>query len=105
MRRSSITRLELEHEIEAWGSGAVSSSQLCEWVEANYFPLHQEVGPGEPPRTQKTMHSILNAFEHALPSDADPTGSTSAIRFVRTSKSSFPSLEQEFRLACFKSHR
>ena len=104
-RTAPLTRAELECKLEAWAAGSLSSEALCEWVEANYLPLHIEVGPGEPSHTREAMHTILSAFDHSDPAGAKPSAASSALAFLHTGADSFSENERNFLDLCFEAPR
>ncbi len=102
-RTAPLTRAELQCRLEEWGAGSLSSEDLCRWVEANYLPLHVEVGPDEPTHTREAMHTILNAFDHIDPRSAKPSAVLSVLAFLNTEADAFSENECCFMNLCFES--
>ena len=83
----------------------MSSADLVDWMEENYFPLHCAVGDGESFHTARAMHTIMNAIEHARPDDMDCDEFETAIEFLDAPEREFASTESRFLCSCFRSNR
>ena len=96
---------ELKEVLTSWRIGDLSSDELHNWMELNYMPLHRDIGDGEALHTQRAMNWVMNAFEHAAPSDMDPDGYEAAIAFLDTAEHQFSERESLFLRSCFRSMR
>ncbi len=101
-RRQAITKEELRQVLIDWGQGRLSSYELRDWMEGNYYPLHLEVGSSEPEHTQRSMHLIMNEFELVSPPNFVPGRYKAAIKFLDASEQDYGQAEERFYEECFK---
>ncbi|MGG6296762.1 hypothetical protein ACQ4M4_20400 [Leptolyngbya sp. AN02str] len=78
-RTEAISKEELQQLLIGWGCGQISSKELREWMELNYFPLHLEIAPDEAQHVQRAMHVIMNEFENVASSRYVPENYKAAL--------------------------
>jgi hypothetical protein len=66
-RTEALTREEVCAVIQSWGTGTTPDLEMHLWATNNYFPLHQQVAPGEPDRVALAISIVLTEFECAKP--------------------------------------
>ena len=67
------------------------------WATNNYFPLHQQVAPGQPDRVALAIGIVLTEFECAkLPYPFQRNVATAAIAFMMAQDSEFEQRRSDF---------
>jgi hypothetical protein len=66
-RTEALTHEEVCAVIQSWGTGTASDLEMHLWATNNYFPLHQQVAPGQPDRVALAIGIVLTEFECAKP--------------------------------------
>ena len=66
-RTESLTKQEVVNSLAAWGAGSLSDQDIYAWADSNYFPVHQEVAPGEHNNVALAIGVILTEFETSKP--------------------------------------
>jgi hypothetical protein len=96
-RTKALTRDEVCTVIQSWGAGATSDQEMHLWATNNYFPLHQQVAPGEPDRVALAIGIVLTEFECAKPPYPFRSNvATFALALIRAQDSEFEQLKRDF---------
>jgi hypothetical protein len=78
----------------------MSDEDMHLWAMSNYFPLHQQVAPGDPDHVALAIGIVLTEFERCRP--PFPFGREAALRaidLIRSSSADFDSRRSAFLLS------
>lgn len=96
-RTEALTREEVCAAIQLWATGTRSDLEMHLWATNNYFPLHQQVAPGQPDRVALAIGFVLTEFERAKPPyPFQRNVGATALAFIMAQESEFGRRRSDF---------